>query len=222
MADNVTAVTIANLALGWLGTKRITTALSEIPAIDTAYETAIQTALVFQPWTFAKVRQNLEKLAEVPLSTRYSVQYRLPTTPVFLRAIEINDEPEQFVDYQIETFTNIAVDPVQETRVALCSIDPPVTLRFLGRVSEAMFGEPFMDIASLYLALATAEALAPKASIKQTVADALKDRRDRLAAVDAHQGSNPQAQRNNTYLRARLRRRGLRDDTTLVNENVTV
>lgn len=216
--DTVTSVTIANLALTWLGEPPLTSSLQERPSIAIAYETAIQAALVFQPWTFAKTRQSLEQLPTAPLSTRYSNQYRLPTAPLFLRAIEINDVPEEFVDYQIEVFTNNAVEPTEEVKVALCSIDPPITLRFTARMSEAMFGGPFMDIAGLYLALAVAEKLAPKANIKATVAAVLQERRDILAAVDVHQGSNPQAQQNNLYVAAR-NRRGVRHprDHTLVN-----
>lgn len=216
MADNSVSLEVANLALMRMGEKLLTTSLTEQPAIAASYETSVQEALVFAPWTFARTRLNLEQLPTAPLSTRYSFQYRLPNSPQFLRAIEINDQPEQFVDHALEVLVNNAVTPITETRVILCSLSPPVTLRFVYRSAESTWTPPFKTIAALYLALAVNESIGPKTSIKQAILLELEDRRDRLATVDAHQGSPPQAQQNNLYLHARLRR-----STPLGNQLVT-
>ncbi len=206
-ADNVTSLLIANLALIRLGEKQLTTSLSERPAIATAYEPAIASAFVFARWSFSRTRQTLEQLPQVPLSTRYEKQYRLPTSPLFLLATEINDEPEHFVDYAVETLIDPTIVPTSEIRVLLCSIDPPLTLRYTTRVTEAMWSSAFYEIAAMYLALAVGESTGPKASIKNAILVDLVDKRAALALADAHQGPVKQAQQSNGYVNARVQRR---------------
>jgi len=208
MADNVTQVLIANLALMRMGEKPLTSSLSERPAIATAYEPAIISALAFSRWTFARVRQTLEKLPQAPLSTRYSSMYTVPTTPPFIVATEINDEPEHFVDYAVEVFHNPTAVPISQTRVILCDIDPPLNLQFTTRTSESVWAVGFYEIAALYLAVATMEEIATNTTMKQGIRDELVDKRTTFAATDAHQGQVKQAQKNNRYTNARLRRGG--------------
>lgn len=97
-------VQICNYALSRLGANRITSLTdntNEARLCNTLIDDAIDEVLMEGPWAFAVRRAALNQTTTTP-SFEYSYEYQLPTNPLCLRVLSINEDSPGDYDYRIE------------------------------------------------------------------------------------------------------------------------
>lgn len=97
-------VQICNIALSRLGADRITSITDNtVPAklCNTFYDNVVEEVLLEGEWSQSINRATLAKTANTPVY-EYSYEYQLPTDPVPIRILEINETEPGSEDYSIE------------------------------------------------------------------------------------------------------------------------
>jgi hypothetical protein len=196
MAESLAALTLFNLALNYVGDRSIT-APSDSPVCQLYYPLVRDKILSWAPWTFATTRQTLTRIADAPPDDEYSYMYSWPTAPFPLRALSIHT---QHFAYAREVY--IAPNtPDTQTPVILTSA-PSVVLRYIARVSEALFPPLFSDTLAMWLALAISQRLTGKTTLRTQLFAELQTQLGRVIDIDGHQDSPPRAL-NETYIAIR-------------------
>lgn len=117
-----TNVDIANMALRLVGGRKITsfTEASESAAsVDQFYENVYRASLREFRWNCAIVRKALSSDSTAPIF-EYDYRYRIPTDPLCLRVLSLNDKRMQFEVEQEFILTN----------------ESDLKIKYIGRVSE--------------------------------------------------------------------------------------
>jgi hypothetical protein len=149
--------TIANLALGKIGSKRILSlddASPEARACKLHYDTVRDEVLRSHRWNFAIRRQTLTALTEVPLFG-WSVQYQLPVD--CLRVLQLNgyEETEQAGLWEVEG-GKILTD------------EDEAQLKYIARITDGgLFDSIFITALAVKLASVIAKPLTGSSSMSQ-------------------------------------------------------
>lgn len=128
------------------------------------------------PWNFAKTQTTLPVDSTTP-AFRWSYQYSLPIDPYCLRALIINDDPE-------EPFEILG-------RKLACDIGAPLKLAYIARIEDpGAFDAAFVELLGLYLALRTAPRLANASGSRiSQLKDDYEDMRPAARSVDGQEGT---------------------------------
>ena len=196
MTESVYEINVFNLALGHVGNPTITTG-SDSPECQLYYPFVRDKLLTWAPWKFATTRQSLSRLAETPPDTEYAYQYAMPTSPYPLRILDIDT---QLYRYSREVYIHPST-PTTQVAVILTN-SSTVVVKYIARVSEALFPPLFTDTLALWLGLAITQRLSGKATLRTQIFTELKLQMERLIDIDGHQDSPPRAL-NDTYILGR-------------------
>lgn len=158
---------IANLALGALGTARITDIDQHSPgalAVRDAWSVALGVALRMNPWSFAIKRSNLTAELAPPMFG-YAKAFRLPSD--YVRMVEVNGElaGTRGAAYTIEGRSVL-------TSAEACQI------RYVRMLEEVEIWDPCFVQA---FGFALAEAIAPALSLSVEIASAMERKKEMAA-----------------------------------------
>lgn len=187
---------VFNMALGHVGNSAISD-VSESPECQLYYPHVRDKLLTWAPWTFATTRQSLTRHADSPPDDEFTYMYVLPSAPPVLRVLDIDTDRFRY-QREVYILPNI---PETQTPVILTNASS-VVLKYIARVSPAVFSPMFIDTLGLWLGLAIAQRISGKTALRKQLFDELQIQLARTIDVDGHQDSPPRAL-NETYIYAR-------------------
>jgi hypothetical protein len=196
MLDTLWATQLINAALTHLGQAHVTLP-SELPAAGMMYPLVRDKLLSWARWRFATVRTTLSQLATAP-AFGYDYQYALPTNPLCLRILDVSCRD---YEYAIETYPN-PLDPATQQRVLLTD-HTSVGIRYIGRVSEAVWPPLVQDTCALWLACAISQDVTGKAALRSQLFQELQVQLDRAILLEGHQDTHRRILFHDAYIVAR-------------------
>lgn len=168
MLDSNAIIHIFNAALLRLGERPVSSTTETSAAANVCrelYPDVRDSLLSWHTWPWATVRLPLSRLVATPPSD-YAYYYAMPTEPMHLRTIDISLDDEGF-DYQHEIYVN-PLTPEDQQHV-LATDAESVVLRYIGRVSEAIWHPMAISAAGLWLAGSAAPSISGKASLRESI-----------------------------------------------------
>lgn len=154
----VNQVTICNVALGHVGTRRQITAIDDqddpdAKACNLQYELALKDALAEGDWAFARRRLDLDPYAGTPPAP-WSHQYNYPASATCVRVLRIDDGlrqryEEQELPYETETIDGVG-------RILYCNVADATVIYTYHEEDTAVYPSYF----STYLAWVLAARIA--------------------------------------------------------------
>lgn len=183
---------IINIALDALGKAEITGPDDEIEAsrvMTRRLPSARDYLLRDHPWNFAKVLKTLPADSATP-AFRWSKQYSLPVSPYCLRALTINDDPDEKFEVA--------------RRKLLCDVGGPLPLEYIARITDpGEFDAAFVELLGAYLAWKAAPRLknASRGRVRD-LKEEFEDMRPAARSVDGQEGT-PRAVHPNALIRSR-------------------
>lgn len=206
MAESVAAITMVNMALVHLGQPAITT-LDEAPAAAQMYPHVRDKMLSWGRWSFATTRQSLSRLSAAPASG-YSYQYAVPTQPFCLYEIEANTK----LDWTKEVY----IDPTTGGEQAVILTDASsFVLRYIARVSEAIWPPLVFDTCAVWLALSISQAVTGRDALRKQLFEELSAQMERCLLLDGNKRQPRRLTLNETYMATRESEAMPRVDPTL-------
>ena len=172
-------VQICNYALSILGASRITSLsdnTTEANLCNTLIDDVIDEVLVEGPWAFATRRAELNVTTTTP-EFEYSYEFQLPTNPLCLKVLNINETDPGYTDYRIEADKLLADVSTMK-------------IRYIGRITDTQSFSPMFERAlKTKMASLMAYALTGNGQMVATLQDLYERQvRDGLS-VDGQQGS---------------------------------
>lgn len=126
-------VEICNLALARVGANRITSLtdnLEEARLCNLMYPTIADEVMAEGPWSRTLARASLAATSNTP-TYGYDNEFQLPTVPVLLRVLSINESIPGNVDYRIEGDK-------------LLTDESTIKIRYIGRIEDPASYGPYL------------------------------------------------------------------------------
>jgi hypothetical protein len=179
-------VSICNNALISIGAKTIISledGTDEAIKCSVLYQVIADEVMMRGPWTRACSRASLAQLADAP-AFGYLYQYQLPTVPVCLRILGIDESLRGEIDYRIEGN-------------ALLTDEETVKVRYIGRIENTEdYGPHLTSALIIRLAAALAYDLTGQRSIAEAKLQEYEAKVEYFLSMDNIQGSNERIQSN--------------------------
>lgn len=171
-------VEICNLALTRVGATRITSLtdnLEEARICNLLYQTVSDEVMMEGPWSTTISRVALAQTSNTP-AFGYDNEFQLPTVPVFLKALSINESVPGNIDYRIEGDK-------------LLTDEGTIKLRYIGRIDDTQSYGPYLTRAIVSrLSAELAYTLTGNATLAQSLFDRYQQDVVSGLAMDGQQG----------------------------------
>lgn len=196
MADSVFSTSLVNAALTHLGQSHLT-GLSEHAGAQVMYPLVRDKLLSWARWRFATTRQLLARLSVAPAS-EYAYQYALPTQPYCLRILDVDCASYPYA-------REVYIDPLtpEVAQGVILTDASSVVLRYIARVSEAVWPPLVADTCALWLACAISQEVTGRAALRAQLFAELQAQLSRAILLEGHQDTPRRLTLNETYLVAR-------------------